>query len=144
MAGGHLTSPDTEHAHSSIVRTTSIRSAIILGVLNKKKFLMRDVSQAYLYADNREKVYIHAGPEFGHLQGKSLKIVKALYGLRSAGNSYHAYFADKLRAMGFTMCNADHDIWLRENDEVYDMIAVHVDDFIIIAKEPEFYMNQLK
>jgi len=118
VAGVHLTSPDTEHAHSSVVRTSSIRAAIILGVLNEQKFLMGDVSQAYLYTNNREKLYIHAGPEFGKLQGKSLKIVKALYGLCSAGNSYHALFADKLRAMGFAMCNANHDIWLRENDEV--------------------------
>jgi len=144
VAGGHLTSPDTEHLHSSVVRTSSVRCAIILGVANGQSFLMGDVSQAYLYADNREKIYITAGTEFGELSRRPMKIVKALYGLWSAGNSYHAYFADVLRKMGFEMCQADHDIWMKPNDGVIDLIAVHVNNFIIIAKDPQPYMAQLK
>ena len=96
VAGGHLTSPDIEHAHSSVVRTSSVRCAVILGVINGQSFLMGHVSQAYLYADNKEKVCIVAGKEFGNMAGRPLENVKALYGLRSAGNSYHAFFADKV------------------------------------------------
>ena len=61
VARGHLTSPETEHSHSSVVCMSSICAAIISGVCNKQGFLMGNVSQAYLNADNQEKVYIMAG-----------------------------------------------------------------------------------
>jgi hypothetical protein len=41
-----------------------------------------DVGNAYLEATTKEKVYIVVGPEFGLLEGHSLVIDHALYGLR--------------------------------------------------------------
>jgi hypothetical protein len=44
-----------------------------------------DVSNAYLEATTKEKDYIVGGPDFGSLEGHSLVIDCALYGLRSFG-----------------------------------------------------------
>ena len=48
-----------------------------------------DVGNGYLEAKTKEKVYIVAGPEFGELQGHTLIIYKALYGLRTSGARFH-------------------------------------------------------
>ena len=48
----------------------------------------------------RKKVYIIGGPGFGELEGHTLVIHKALYGLRSSGLRWHKRFADTLRDMG--------------------------------------------
>jgi Reverse transcriptase (RNA-dependent DNA polymerase) len=81
-------------------------------------------------------VYIVAGPEFGELEGHTLIIFKALYGLRSSGLCWYQRFADVLRALGFTPTKADAEIWMRENNGLYEYVAVYVDDFLIAAKDP--------
>jgi len=43
-----------------------------------------------------EKVYTVAGPEFGKREGKKIMIIKALYGLKSAGACWHAKLAQNL------------------------------------------------
>jgi hypothetical protein len=56
-----------------------------------------DVGNVYLETKTKEKVHIVAGPEFGSLDGHTLLIDKALYGLRSSGLCWHQRFADVLR-----------------------------------------------
>jgi hypothetical protein len=67
-----------------------------------------DVGNAYLVA--KKKVHIVAGPKFGSLDGQTLLIEKALYGLRSSGLCWNQRFADVLRSMGFNLSKADADI----------------------------------
>jgi Reverse transcriptase (RNA-dependent DNA polymerase) len=82
-------------------------------------------------------VYIVAGPEFAPMEGHTLLIDNALYGLRSSGLCWHQRFSDVLRDTGFTPSKAEGDIWMREGDEVYEYIAVYVNDLLIAARNPE-------
>jgi hypothetical protein len=58
----------------------------------------------------KEKVYIVGGPKFGSLEGHTLLVDKALYGLRSSGLIWHEILADLLWSTRFTQCKADADI----------------------------------
>jgi hypothetical protein len=90
-------------------------------------------------------VYIvAAGPEFGPLEGHTLLIDKALYGLRSSGLCWHQLFAEVLRDMGFVQSKAEADIWMREGDGVYEYIAVYVDDLLIAARNPKEIVETLQ
>jgi hypothetical protein len=77
------------------------------------------------------------------LEGKTLIVVKSLYGLKSSAERWRAHFADTLRSMGFMSSRADPDVWLRcrEDESGYDYICTHVDDF---AKDPWPYMKKLQ
>jgi Reverse transcriptase (RNA-dependent DNA polymerase) len=81
-------------------------------------------------------VYIIAGPEFGDLEGHTLLIFKALYGLRSSGLCWHRHFVDVLRVMGFHQSKVESNIWMRENNGLYEYIAVYVNDLLIAARDP--------
>lgn len=52
---------------------------------------------------------------------------------------------DMIRSMGFKPSRVDPDLWMKETDsgEHYEYIATYVDDIIIVAKDPQTYMNQL-
>jgi Reverse transcriptase (RNA-dependent DNA polymerase) len=89
---------------------------VLLAELNQLELWGADVGNAYLEALTKEKVYIIAGPEFGDLEGHTLPIFKALYGLRSSSLCWHQHFADVLRATGFHQSKAESDIWMRENN----------------------------
>ena len=84
-----------------------------------------------------------AGPEFGDREGHFLKIVKALYGLKTSGKRWHERLSDVLREMGFTKSKAEPDIWMRKNGEIYEYIAVYVDDLAIAAKDPAAIVKTL-
>jgi len=111
---------------------------VFLAELNDLDIWATDIGNAYLEAETQEKVFIIAGPEFGKLEGHTLIIVKALYGLRTSGLRWHERLADCLRDMGFQLCKAEPNIWMRCNeDNIYEYIAVYVDDIAIAAKDPK-------
>jgi hypothetical protein len=116
---------------------------MFLAELNHLEIWATDVGNAYLEAKTQEKGYIIAGPEFGELEGHLLVVFKALYGLRTSGLRWHERFADTLRAMGFFTSKADSDIWMRKNGQVYEYIAVYVDDLCIVAIDPKKIIDLL-
>jgi hypothetical protein len=62
-----------------------VRIALTLSALNDLDVKMADIENAYLMAPITEKVWTRLGPEFGDDAGKHALIVRALYGLKSAG-----------------------------------------------------------
>jgi hypothetical protein len=105
-------------------------------VLNGLKTWATDIGIAYLEAETSEKVFIIAGPEFCELEGQTLVIFKALYGLRSSGLRWSEKFSLCLRDMGFFPSLADPYIWMRRVDNHYEYIAVYVDDLAIASTCP--------
>jgi len=83
-----------------------------LSKLNNLKVWATNIGNAYLEAKTQEKVFIILGLEFGELEGHTLIIFKALYGLRTSGLCWHECFADCLQEMGFTPSKAKPDIRL--------------------------------
>jgi Reverse transcriptase (RNA-dependent DNA polymerase) len=124
VAGGDLTDPNTDNVYSGVVSLHGIRLVIFLAELNQLEIWGAHVGNAYLEALTKEKVYIIGGPEFGDLAGHTLLIYKVLYGLRSSGLCWNQCFAEVLRVMGFLHSKAETDIWMRENNGLYEYIAV--------------------
>jgi hypothetical protein len=53
-------------------------------------------------------------------------------------------FADVLRALGFIPIKAKVDIWMRENNNLYEYIAVYVDDLLIAVSNPKEIVQTLE
>jgi hypothetical protein len=128
------------------VKSISVK---LLHVISHKKQLRQlcgDIGNAYVNAFTNEKVYARAGPEFGTLEGSIVIIVKALYGLRSSSERWHAHFADTLRNLKFVPTRYDNDVWYRlaEDESHYEYVCTHSDDFMIVSKKPEAVMEALE
>ena len=85
VAGGHLTPIPVESVYSGVISLRGVCLLVFLSELNGMKTWVTDIGNAYLEAHTKESVYIIAGPEFAELEGHTLLIIKALYGLRSSG-----------------------------------------------------------
>ena len=144
VADGHLTEVPLESVYSGVVSMRSLRIMVFLAELNKLELWATDIGNAYLEARTKEKLYIKAGPEFGPLQGHILIIERALYGLRTSGARWHERFADCLRNEGFQPCKAEPDIWMRRNGDIYEYIAVYVDDLAIGMRDPKAFVDILE
>ena len=119
---------------------------IFLGKLNNLELWGADIGNAYLEAPTEEKLYIVAGPEFEDWEGYILTFSKTLYGLKSSGKRWAETLHDLLKDMNFTPSRADQCIWLKKNIELnlYEYIAVYVDDLCIAAQDPKEIINILK
>jgi hypothetical protein len=85
VADGQLTDTPVDSVYSSVVSLRGLKITLFLAELNQLEAWCTDVGNAYLEACTDEKVFIVAGNEFGDREGRTLIIVKVLYGLRSSG-----------------------------------------------------------
>jgi uncharacterized small protein (DUF1192 family) len=143
VAGGHMTEPPKDSVYSGVVSLRSMRLALLVGEINGLEAMVGDIGNAYLEAYTKEKVFFIAGKEFGPLEGHTLIIVKALYGLRTSGARFHEKLADTLRDMGFIPSQADPDLWIRDAGDCYEFVCVYVDDLMAILKNAREFFDTL-
>lgn len=149
VAGGHTTSTPSSVTYSSVVARDSVRIVLLLAALNDLDLQSADIQNAYLTAPNREKIWTRAGPEFGDDEGCIFLVVRALYGLKSAGASFRAHLAKHLHELGFTPSEADPDVWMRpatksDGFEYYEYILTYVDDLLCISHDAVNVLKSLQ
>ena len=97
--------------------------ALTLAAFNDLDVQMADIENAYLTAPITEKMWTVLGPEFGEDAGKRALIVRALYGLKSAGAAFRNNLAECMKKLGWMPCRADRDLWMnpetRPDDGVF-------------------------
>ena len=75
--------------YSSVVSQDSVRIALLYTALNNLYIFSCGIYNSYLEAACGEKLWTVVGKGFGSLAGTLMIINQALYGLKSAGNSWH-------------------------------------------------------
>jgi hypothetical protein len=149
VAGGHMTETPASLTYSSVVSHDSVRIAFLIAALNDLDIMSCDIGNAYLNAPCREKIWFVAGPEFGSRQGQVIKIVRALYGLKSSGASCRNTLQRTIcEELGFEMTTADPDVYRRravkkDGSEYWELLLVYVDDILVISGDPRSVLNHL-
>ena len=139
-----MTGPiDCESTYLSVVSLRSLRMVMFIGELNGHEMRAGDIGNAYLLSKTSEKVCFVAGPEFGEWAGHTLIIVKALYGLKSSGARYHEFWADEMHNEGWFPSKADPDVWMHDNGDHYEYLAVWVDDLFYVGKDANAFCKLL-
>ncbi len=147
VAGGHLVDSLDNNVYSSTVKGISVRVIHFIAHKMKLKLLCGDVGNAYVNAYTNELVYSRCRKEFGpNLEGKTLIIKKALYGLRTSSERWWSHFADTLRGLGFNNTRYDKDVWLRPSEcgTHYEYVCTHSDDFMIASRDAQSIMDGIK
>jgi hypothetical protein len=149
VAGGHMTDAPPVMTYASVVSRETVRIALTIAALNDLKVMTSDVQNAFLTAPCEEKIWTTLGLEFGKDHGKKAVIVRALYGLKSAGASFRRHLADCMRHMGYTSCKADADLWFKpmirpeDGEKYYAYILLYVDDCLAIHHNPRQALEEL-
>jgi hypothetical protein len=113
VAGGHRTEAPGTITYASIVSRETVCIALLMAALNDLEVKIGNVLNAYITAPVTKKVWTVLGPKFGSNAGKIAVIVRALYGLKSAGAAFRAHLASFMRQMGYTSCKTNPDLWYR-------------------------------
>jgi hypothetical protein len=126
-----------------------VRIALTLAALNYLDVKMADIENSYPTAPISEKLWTVLGPEFGDDAGKRARIVRALYGLKSAGAAFRNHLAECMKHLGWDPCRADRDLLMkaetRPDDGVlyWAYILIYVDDILCVHHDPVYPLAKL-
>ena len=137
--------------YASVVSRESVRIALTLAALNDLEVKTADIENAYLTAPVTEKIWTQLGPEFGSDQGKNAIVVRALYGLKSAGAAFRNHLADCMRHLGWESCKADPDVWMKPevrpgedgDEEYYGYVLIHTDDCCCCHQDAQKVLEEI-
>ena len=167
VAGGHTTETPKTLTYASVVGRETVRLALTLAALNDLEVKAADIMNAYITAPVTEKIYTVLGSEFGADAGKTAIIVRALYGLKSAGAAFRKHLGGCMRSMGYEPCQADPDLWMKPKTrpdsatievpgpngepvktkvggtKYWSYILCYVDDILCVDHDPMEVMKEL-
>ena len=148
VAGGHMTDTPATMTYASVVSRETVRIALLLAALNDLDIWAADVLNAFIQAPTKEKIWTILGKEFGPDEGKKAVIVRALYGLKSAGAAFRAHMGTCMRGLGYSPCLADPDLWMKKSKKedgtrYYSYILCYVDDLLVIDVSPKEILDKI-
>ncbi|MGA1256804.1 MAG: reverse transcriptase domain-containing protein, partial [Candidatus Nanopelagicaceae bacterium] len=102
-----------------------------------------DIKTAYLHGRLKETIFMRQPPMFYKYDenGQPLicKLKRSIYGLKQSGACWEARFAEELRILGFTNCEADPCLWKRKDQAGFVLLAVYVDDLLFVTSSTTAY-----
>jgi len=103
VANGSKIKDPNVTTYAGVVSREIVWIALTYAALNGLDLIAADIQNAYLQAPISVKYWTSCGPEFrSEHQGKKAKIVRALYGTKSAGADFRNHLRDCMDLLGFT------------------------------------------
>ncbi len=121
--------------YAPVLRYESLRFLLALAVEMDLEIHQMDVDSAFLQADLKDEIYIRQPEGFIDPKhpNKVWRLLKSLYGLKQAPLVWNQTIDRHLRASGFEPTKADPCVYVRWKDDMLAVIALYVDDLVIIT-----------
>ncbi|KAL5499747.1 hypothetical protein EMCRGX_G011207 [Ephydatia muelleri] len=128
-----------DETFSPVVRFTSVRTLLAFAVQNGMMVHQMDVVTAFLNGTLEEEIYMEQPPGYIKKGEEHLvcKLKKSIYGLKQSPRCWNKVFNEYMTSLSYEQCAADPCVLVRTEGTETTIIAVYVDDLIIIAKNPE-------
>ena len=137
VIGGHDVDYSGHHFYASTMESVSARILMTIAAATHLYVVMGNIGIDYLNVNTGEKIYTHASPDFEVVgimaEGCLLEVIKALNGLPTSGNRWHAHLLHTWREIDFNPTRSNLDVWIRGCKAGYDYIGTHTDDVLVVA-----------
>ena len=134
---------DYDETFSPVPGFESVRTVIPLAVQNNLKLHQIDVTNAFLNDDLRDEVYMKQ-PEGFVVKGQEhlvCKLKRSIYGLKQLSRCWNTVLDQHLKKIAFVQTVSDPCIYVASEGEMF-MIAVHVDDLVLAAKNRQAHRGR--
>jgi len=121
----------------------TIRAILALVPIKGLKIQQMDVKGAYLNGVLKEKVYMRQPEGYEDGTGRVCELIKTLYGLKQSGQEWNRELDEKLKKFSFQWLCSDPCVYIKRDGNELTIIAVWVDDLLLIMK-PNELMEQTK
>src|SRR5271156_5162244 len=96
-----------------------------------------DVKTAFLNGDLEPSIYMEPPPgsiDYGR-PNIVWKLKKSLYGLKQASRAWYQKAKQEFLTLAFTRSDADHSVFVYDDDERICIIALYVDDLMLVSND---------
>ena len=128
---------DYTETFSPVVRMNSIRVLLSLVVNLNWSLHQLDVSNAFLYGDLTEQVFMEQPP--GYIaQGETSQVCllrRAIYGLKQSPRAWFVKFSGLLTAYGFNPCKYEPTVMRKTTSAGYVVLAIYVDNILLTGND---------
>jgi hypothetical protein len=107
-----------------------------------------DIKGAFLMAPCKEPVYMNLPGRYRLPNGKALRCLKLLYGLKQSAYGFHELISGWLKDHGFKNLDTDGVTFMKEVKKANGttskiILTIHVDDAIVATNDDQFYAEFL-
>src|SRR5437762_2331306 len=132
---------DYDDTFSPVAKPTSVRLIFALAAGRSLHAHHFDVETAFLIPSIDRTIYVEQPPEFEDPKHPRTKFVcklnKGLYGLNQSALLWSNDVKSKLLKLGYRQSDADESIFILQEADQVTIIAVYVDDFLVLANSIE-------
>ena len=95
------------------------------------------MKNAFLHGELEEEFYMSIPPRFsGSGEGRSCRLMKALYGLKYSSHAWFGRFAKVLLTNGYKQIQGDHTLFIKHSASGrVTTLIVYVDDIIVTGND---------
>jgi len=135
---------DYDETFSPVVRFESVRSIFAIAAQHDLTIHHMDFTSAFLNGELKEDLYV-SQPEGFIVPGQEqmvCRLHKSLYGLKQSPKCWNSSLDSFLLDLGYNKLDGDSCIYMRDDVDGVNIIAVYVDDLLICAKSDS--INSIK
>ena len=134
---------DYEEIFAPVVRLEALRVILALVCIDDLECHQMDIETAFLNGTVEEEIYmeIPEGMTSNKTKGKVCRLRKSLYGLKQAPRAWHKALTQFLRSIGFEKLMCEACVYTRDVDGHREIVAIYVDDLLIVTREPSRMQN---
>ena len=124
---------DYNETFAPMTKFNSIRLLLALAACYDWEIHQMDVKSAFLNGELDEEIYMQPPPGYKAAPNTVWWLKKALYSLKQVSQEWYKTFSSKLKTLSFTCIQADHCVFYKNIDGHDLIIAVYVDDNLILS-----------
>ena len=126
---------DYNETFAPVTKFNSIRVLLALAARLDLEVHQMDVKSAFLNGELEEEIYMRVPPGHNSPPGVVWKLNKALYGLKQASREWYKKLSTEIKSIGFRRSSVDHCVFYKNQDNDLLIIAVYVDDMMILSNK---------
>ena len=128
---------DYEETFAPVVHLETLRTLLAIGTALNLDIQIVDIVGAYLNGKLREEIYMRQPPMYENDSTAVCRLIRTLYRLKQSGREWNAELDGTFAKLGFTRLLSDQCVYLRTHRSTIWIIAVHVDDMVLLTPSIE-------
>ena len=138
---------DYYETFSPVVRYESIRAILSISLIKKTYRVQFDVKTAFLYGNLNENIFMYQPLGYDDKSGRVCLLKRSLYGLKQAPRCWNERFVEYIKRFEFEQNVADSCVFFLKKNEFFVIIALYVDDGLVISDSNDklnWILNEIK
>ena len=134
---------DYTETFAPVAKMTSIRTLLALAAIDDAEIHQMDVKTAFLNGDLEEEIYMDQPKGFSSKSKEDMvcKLSKTIYGLKQSPRAWYKKIDQYFELIGLKKSHADPNIYVLRNATLYLIIALYVDDLIMVCNDLSFLLK---